>query len=102
MWAAAWTLGHSAFKLNYPYTGNHNTCTEGFSSAHPGGAFFAFCDGSVHWVNDDVDYDPGPNASTCTVSVGTKCLSQKGNRIIGIYQRLSWRDDGMEIGGGDY
>lgn len=24
-------------------------------SWHPGGAFFAFCDGSVHWLNEEID-----------------------------------------------
>jgi prepilin-type N-terminal cleavage/methylation domain-containing protein len=28
----------------------------GFSSPHPGGAFFAFCDSSIRWISEHVDY----------------------------------------------
>lgn len=28
---------------------------QGFRSAHPGGLFFAMCDGAVHWINDEID-----------------------------------------------
>jgi prepilin-type N-terminal cleavage/methylation domain-containing protein/prepilin-type processing-associated H-X9-DG protein len=31
-------------------------CDMGFKSRHPGGAQFTFCDGSVHYLNDTIDY----------------------------------------------
>src|SRR5262249_1470770 len=49
-----WTLAHAFDPLNNPHTLYYNTCTEGFASAHPGGAFFGFCDGSVHFISDDI------------------------------------------------
>ena len=33
------------------------SCDMGFKSRHPGGAQFTFCDGSVHFLSDNVDYN---------------------------------------------
>ena len=50
-------LGRVTLKINHPVSGAHNTCTESFSSTHPGGAFFAYVDGSVHFISEDIDFD---------------------------------------------
>jgi prepilin-type N-terminal cleavage/methylation domain-containing protein/prepilin-type processing-associated H-X9-DG protein len=104
MWSSNWALGHVYFKLNYPTTGNHNTCTESFSSAHSGGGFFAFCDGSVRFVTDDISADQIGNSQDCfyTPPPSSKpCFAQSNaGAVIGIYQRLAWRNDGHEIDSG--
>ena len=64
MWDSYWVMAHTAYPLNYPVTGNHNTCTESFSSSHPGGAYFAYCDGSVHWVDDGISFDLAFNSQS--------------------------------------
>jgi type II secretory pathway pseudopilin PulG len=117
-WSGNWVLGHTATphgKLNFQCTNDHNTCTEGFSSSHPGGAYFAFCDGTVHFINDDIsfddlvgqgspvqiDSDSAGNASVCYANpaskAGTPCRSQIGGLTIGVYQRLAWRNDAIPI-----
>jgi prepilin-type N-terminal cleavage/methylation domain-containing protein/prepilin-type processing-associated H-X9-DG protein len=110
-WSSNWALAHVASphgKPQYPCTGNHNTCAESFSSPHSGGGFFAFCDGSVHFVSEDVSFDNAgqidsdANGTVCwanpraTAAPGP-CKPQIGTRTIGVYQRLAWRNDGMEI-----
>jgi prepilin-type N-terminal cleavage/methylation domain-containing protein/prepilin-type processing-associated H-X9-DG protein len=110
MWSSNWTLGHTFVGPNAPCTGGHNNvpgdneCTEGFSSPHPGGVFFAFCDGSVHFISEDISSDTLSNKQDCSANPGdnTRCIATKvtlsGSQTVGVYQRLSWRDDGEPVG----
>jgi len=58
---AAQVLGYAQPKLNAPpnaagATTGATGCAEGFSSLHPGGAFFAFADSSVRFISNGIDY----------------------------------------------
>ena len=87
MWSSNWALGHTRDKPNSACTGNHadtdgqNLCTEGFSSPHPGGVFFAFCDGSVQFINDDISFSNGANRRDCT-TIKTDPISVRCNPSI--------------------
>jgi prepilin-type N-terminal cleavage/methylation domain-containing protein/prepilin-type processing-associated H-X9-DG protein len=116
MHSSIWATGHVSLKLNYPGTGASNTCTEGFASKHPGGAYFAFCDASVRFISDDISSETlytvnsttsDPNKINCWVvkdpndSKSIQCKSENGGVKIGVYQRLGWMNDGVPIDG-DY
>lgn len=106
-WSSNWAMAHAGYKLNYSCTGNHNTCTEGFSSAHPGGGFFAFGDASVHFISDEINFETAGNNLACQVSPPASLTSgcwtaDISGKAIGIYQRLAWRNDGLPIDSGDY
>lgn len=94
MLGISWSLGRVSLKLNHSETGDHDTCTEGFSSKHPGGANFAHCDGSVAFISDDIDYNDAENSPDLPVEY---FQGVKGGETIGAYQRLGIRND--DVGG---
>lgn len=63
--------GHGGSPYDCFSDGNWTT-SQGFKSKHPGGAQFVFCDGSVHFLNESIDY--------------------------ATYQRLGCRRDGESVG----
>lgn len=95
MLGISWALGRVSLKFNYPMTGDHNTCTEGFSSKHPGGGNFAFCDGSVSFISEDIEYDDAGNWEDLGLAAFQPV---KDGKTIGAYQRLGVRND--EVGAG--
>ena len=78
---------------------------------HPWRRFFAFCDASVRFISDDINRNNTGNSRNCYAPPIPASSSNKGNECayqtiangpIGIYERLSSRNDGLTIGGGDY
>lgn len=96
MWSSYYLLGRANLKLNHPTTGAHNTCTEGFSSAHPGGGQFAMCDGSVRWVPDDISFNNAGNRTNHHNAL--RGLDPANPDQLGVYQRLAIRNDGQPLG----
>jgi prepilin-type N-terminal cleavage/methylation domain-containing protein/prepilin-type processing-associated H-X9-DG protein len=70
-------------------TGNES-CTEGFSSPHPGGAQFGLADGSVTFIAETIDF----SNSNINVQNDAQAYDATG---LGTFQRLSARDDGQTI-----
>ena len=71
----------------------------GFSSFHPGGAQFVFCDGSVRLINENIHHE-----DPCRqVNGRLRCVyhpfppGHPANAFMGTFQRLSRRNDGFPI-----
>ena len=82
-----------------------NAYVEAASSFHPGGANFAFADGSVKFLKDTIDTWPFDQGTGLPIGVtgdpGTPYTLAPGRRF-GVYQALSTRNGGEVISADAY
>jgi prepilin-type processing-associated H-X9-DG protein len=82
-----------------------NPSIQAASSYHPGGAHFAFCDGSVRFIKETIDCSPF-DATTGLPrgwSLGSNGLySVNSTSRVGVYQALSTRNGGEVISADSY
>ncbi|GAA4422784.1 DUF1559 domain-containing protein [Bremerella cremea] len=91
---ADYTHGRITRPLNDPLNGTHQ-CIEGFASDHPGGALFAYADGSVHFIADTIHYrNAGVNGQDYQNTAAPPTFNPVN---LGVYQRLGVRNDGQPI-----
>jgi prepilin-type N-terminal cleavage/methylation domain-containing protein/prepilin-type processing-associated H-X9-DG protein len=96
------TLGGAARERpNLPFLGNRGSsccgndrvgtvdvCRRGgFSSQHPGGLNFVFCDASVRFINENLEADPAGATIICNAPPQSNFL----------WQKLYWLDDGHSV-----
>jgi prepilin-type N-terminal cleavage/methylation domain-containing protein len=90
-----YVLGRVSLKPNgwnvHGKTGN-DSCTEAYSSFHPGGLLFVLCDASVKFVYEDISYSNG--GGSFSFNDPTKGYNNSG---LGTYQQLGVRDDGQTV-----
>jgi prepilin-type processing-associated H-X9-DG protein len=82
-----------------------NPSIQAASSYHPGGAHFAFCDGSVRFVKETIDCAPFDATTGLPQgwSLGANGLySVNSPGRMGVYQALSTRSGGEVISAGSY
>ena len=88
-----WVGGVVSVPMNCPTVEGFRD--QGFASQHPGGSQFAFCDGSIRFISETIDFNNGSADRLDSNSDTLLTESQKAE--LGVYQRLGVRDDERPI-----
>jgi prepilin-type processing-associated H-X9-DG protein len=80
------------------------SCVEAPSSYHPGGANFAFADGSVHFLKDSISSWPYNSGTGYPVGVSDTngIMSLAIGTQMGVFQKLATRSSGEVISSDQY
>lgn len=97
-----WTsVAHSRSVLNAPDPpfgwGSNNGCGESFGSLHPSGANFAFCDGSIHFISENIEFNDGCRNGCCVWNKNV--IGDPDCLWFSVYIRLGRRNDGLPVSG---
>jgi prepilin-type processing-associated H-X9-DG protein len=98
-------IGRPNWPINTKWAGDGNDatgCTRfAWSSLHTGGAHFAFCDGSVHFLRDSLPSDPRLHGVCGSIEAEKPVYMAEAAYPYDL-QLLYFKDDGFPINGNDY
>ncbi|QDU40709.1 putative major pilin subunit [Maioricimonas rarisocia] len=92
-------LARIRIPLNDPVNTGNDRCTDGFSSAHEGGAFFLMGDGAVRFVSENIDFNNAgaPERNSNGIAWMGDVGGAAGVNNLGTYQRLGMYRDGLTV-----
>lgn len=93
-------LARVRIPLNDPANNGNDRCTDGFSSAHEGGAFFLMADGAVRFISENIDFNNAgaPERNGNGIRWMADVGGAAGANNLGTYQRLGMCRDSLTLG----